>query len=89
MEESKFTDYKGNPQTQFDRGQNDTDEDMLAKIEYERRVQVIISKPPFSVMLPLMDLLTFKANLHKFKPLSIVNYGDKRYSSVVVEERYD
>lgn len=88
MEESKFTDYKGNPQIQFDREPNDTDEDMLAKIEYEKRVQVIINKPPFSVMLPLMDLPTFKANLHKFKPLSIVNYGDKRYSSVVVEERY-
>ena len=63
MEESKFTDYKGNPQVQFDR------------------------EPPISVMLPVMDLLTFKANLHKLKPLSIVNYKDKRYSSVIVEER--
>lgn len=89
MEESKFIDYKGNPQTQFDREPNDTDEDMLAKIEYAKKVQVIINKPPFSVMLPLMDLLTFKANLSKFKPLSVVNYGDRRYSSVVVEERYD
>ena len=89
MKESKFIDYKGNAQKQFDREPSDNDEDMLAKIEYEKRVQIIINKPPFSVMLPLMDLLTFKANLHKFKPLSIVNYGDKRYSSVVVEERYD
>ncbi|MBR2680842.1 MAG: hypothetical protein IKE23_08855 [Exiguobacterium sp.] len=88
MKESKFIDYKGSPQTQFDREPNDTDEDVLAKIEYAERVQVIINKPPFSVMLPLMDLLTFKA-LSKFKPLSVVNYGDRRYSSVVVEERYD
>ena len=87
MEETKFTDYKGNPQTQFDREQNDTDEDMLDKIAYPKRVQVILNKPPFSVMLPLMDLLTFKANLHRFKPLSVVNYWDARYSSVVVEER--
>ena len=89
MEESKFIDYKGNPQIQFDRGPNDTDEDMLAKITYPKRVQIIVNKPPFSIMLPVVDLLTFKANLSKFKPLSIVNYGDKRYSSVVVEERYD
>lgn len=87
MEETKFTDYKGNPQTQFDRGHNDTDEDMLAKITYPKRVQIIVDKPPFTIMLPTVDLLTFKANLHKFKPLSVVNYGDKRYSSVVVEER--
>lgn len=87
MEESRFTDYKGNPQIQFDRGPSDTDEDMLAKITYPKRVQIIVNKPPFSIMLPVVDLLTFKANLRKFKPLSIVNYGDKRYSSVVVEER--
>lgn len=41
MEETRFTDYKGNPQTQFDRGPNDTDEDMLAKIAYPKRVQII------------------------------------------------
>ena len=89
MEESKFIDYKGNPQTQFDREPNDTDDDILAKITYPKRVRLMVKKPPFGVMLPAMDLLTFKANLHKFKPLSVVNYGDRRYSSVVVEERYD
>ena len=87
MLESEFTDFKGKTQRQFDREPADNDEDMLKKIEYPKRVQVLVDRGAFIKGLPVMDLATFKANLHKYKPLSIVNYGDLRYSSVVCEER--
>lgn len=89
MKESKFIDYKGNTQKQFDREHADNDEDMLKKIEYPKRMHVIIDCGYFAKGLPVMDLTTFKANLHKYKPMSVVNYADMRYSSVVVWERYD
>ena len=87
MKEAQFKDFKGNTQKQFDREPADNDEDMLKKIEYPKRVQVLVDCGAFIKGLPVMDLTTFKANLHKYKPLSIVNYGDLRYSSVVCEER--
>lgn len=87
MKEISFIDYKGNHQKQYDREWSDADEDILKVIPYPKRVQVIICKNGYNVFLPAMDLCTFKANLHKFKPLSVVNYWDARYSSVVVEER--
>ena len=87
MKETDFIDYKGNPQKQYDREPSDADEDVIKAITYSKRVQVVILKDGYSVLLPTMDLCTFKANLHRFKPLSVVNYWDARYSSVVVEER--
>ena len=87
MKETNFKDYKGNLQKQYDREPSDADEDVIKAITYPKRVQVIICKDGYSVFLPAMDLCTFKANLHRFKPLSVVNYWDMRFSSVVVEER--
>lgn len=87
MKTFEFKDYKGVTRMQYDREASDTDESMMGKVEYPKRVQILIDCGAFIKMLPTVDLNTFKANLHKFKPLSVVNYGDTRYTSVVCEER--
>lgn len=87
MKTLEFRDFKGVMRKQYDREATDTDESMIRKIEYPKRVQILINYGVFTKMLPTVDLTTFKANLHRFKPLSVVNYGDLRYSSVACEER--
>lgn len=89
MKETKFRDFKGFTRKRYDREEADTDESVTQKIEYPKRVQITIDCGAFAKMLPTVDIATFKANLHKYKPLSVVNYGDMRYSSVIAEERYD
>ncbi len=87
MKTSEFRDINGVVRKQYDREASDTDESMMRKIEHPKRVQILINCGVFIKMLPTVDLTTFKANLHRYKPLSVVNYGDLRYSSVVCEER--
>ena len=89
MREIEFRDFRGLIRKQYNREASDDDESVMGKIECPNRVQVFVDCGASVRVLPAMDLATFKANLRRFKPMSVVNYRDMRYSSVVVQERYD
>lgn len=76
MRISKFEDFKGNMQTQYDKEPSDSNEDMLRKIVYPNKI----------VACNMFTQITM-AELRKYDVLSIVNYSDMRYTSVFVGEK--
>ena len=73
---SKFEDYKGNIQTQYDKEPTDSNDDMIRKIVYPNKV----------VACNLFTQITIK-ELRKYEVLSIVNYSDMKYTSVFIGEK--
>ena len=83
MVTSKFKDYKGNSQIQYDREESDTDADMEKVIKYPNKLSLANS-----LSLGFFTLKEFeKRYALRYQIASVVNYSDIGYTSIYLEER--
>ena len=86
MKINHFFDFKGRLQTQYDAESFDHNKEILALIGYPNKIVLLIQVGMWFEQLDYnMDELLHDS--HRFRLLSLVNYDDLKYTSIVAERR--
>ena len=86
MKISNFKDFKGNRQTQYDAESFDHNKEILALVRYPNKIVILIQVGMWFEQLDYnFDELLHDSN--RFRLLSLVNYDDLKYTSIVAERR--